>query len=857
MTLRFRARWTSLAIAVLAAALIETPLRAAAGEMSVEQRARQFKQTQRAKLMEGARHRLARARKLAKTKPPAAGSGARRRVPADMREPGGRQGAAQLARDHRFDAPAPERLQANLAPNRQLNNRAGDNPDAGQAEVSIAALGVQAIAAWNDGQGFHTGLSTQGYAYSNDGGQTWIDGGAPPVTGGIGEWTSDPVLTVNEKTGTFYFAALCNPSGSTNGVGVVRGTFVGGVLTWGTPKLVRSVNNSSNFLDKVWVVADSASGNLYVSYTNFTPSANQIDFQIQTDPTNVAAWSTATTISSAGDAGLVQASRPAMGPDGELYVVWAAIGPIDVDFFRVRKSTTAGATFGSQVTAASYFANFGTGAPGFNRGMGITFPSLAVDRSSGPFRGRVYLTWNESINFYNDNLGTSTTVLESESNDLPGTADLFTASQNISGQIGNINDFDYYRFSGAAGQTIICALSESDADLICSFRIFCTDQNSRLAFSDSEANGQALVVFTLPTTGDYFLRVASLTPSSGGPAGTGAYTIDTGFNGAVTERSRDHRDVFTTTSTTGTSWTTPVRASDSPANRDDWLPDVGVSSAGKPYLAWYDWRDAPASICGSGSHTFLTRSEDGGVSWLPGSPVTDVRTDWTNIVSNIAPNQGDYICLFANNDAVYVAWSDGRNSDVDVFMGRVDLAFTAIQVSLAHVSAESDRVQLVWHVAADRPVTTAVYRRTESSDWNVIASPAPNGAGLVEYADRDVAPGSRYGYRLGIDDGQGEVLSGEAWIEVPSTARFALQGARPNPTDRDLWIGFSLAGPEPATLELLDIAGRRVRERAVGTLGAGSHLVNLNDGSPLQPGVYVVRLVQGERSLTARVSVIR
>jgi hypothetical protein len=81
--------------------------------------------------------------------------------------------------------------------------------------------------------------------------------------------------------------------------------------------------------------------------------------------------------------------------------------PFGRDFFRVGKSTNGLTSFGNpEVTADSLFSNFSSGAPGFNRGIGITFPSIAVDRSTGPNRGRVYLTWNEALNFYNDPLPT-------------------------------------------------------------------------------------------------------------------------------------------------------------------------------------------------------------------------------------------------------------------------------------------------------------------------------------------------------------------------------------------------------------------------------------------------------------------
>jgi hypothetical protein len=45
--------------------------------------------------------------------------------------------------------------------------------------------------------------------------------------------------------------------------------------------------------------------------------------------------------------------------------------------------------------------------------------------------------------------------------------------------------------------------------------------------------------------------------------------------------------------------------------------------------------------------------------------------------------------------------------------------------------------------------------------------------------------------------------------------------------------------------------------RSLAGLPAGNHQLRLDDGTRLAPGIYLVRLSHGERSLTARVCVIR
>ena len=83
-----------------------------------------------------------------------------------------------------------------------------------------------------------------------------------------------------------------------------------------------------------------------------------------------------------------------------------------------------------------------------------------------------------------------------------------------------------------------------------------------------------------------------------------------------------------------------------------------------------------------------------------------------------------------------------------------------------------------------------------------------------------------------------------------------LLGCTPNPARNGLHVAFSLADTRAARLELIDLAGRRVRAADVTAFGPGQHSVNLaREGMP-SPGMYWVRLSQGGQTLTTRVAVI-
>jgi hypothetical protein len=90
-------------------------------------------------------------------------------------------------------------------------------------------------------------------------------------------------------------------------------------------------------------------------------------------------------------------------------------------------------------------------------------------------------------------------------------------------------------------------------------------------------------------------------------------------------------------------------------------------------------------------------------------------------------------------------------------------------------------------------------------------------------------------------------------------ASFALRGAWPNPAAGGrLSIAFSLPSGAPATLELIDLLGRRMLSRDVGGLGPGSHVVDLSqEAANLHAGVYAVRLTQAGRSLTTKIAFMR
>jgi hypothetical protein len=70
-------------------------------------------------------------------------------------------------------------------------------------------------------------------------------------------------------------------------------------------------------------------------------------------------------------------------------------------------------------------------------------------------------------------------------------------------------------------------------------------------------------------------------------------------------------------------------------------------------------------------------------------------------------------------------------------------------------------------------------------------------------------------------------------------------------------VWLTLAGDEPARLELLDLAGRRVRTLELSGLAPGLHRVDLAETYSLRPGLYLLRLSQAGRRATGKLIIAR
>jgi len=181
----------------------------------------------------------------------------------------------------------------------------------------------------------------------------------------------------------------------------------------------------------------------------------------------------------------------------------------------------------------------------------------------------------------------------------------------------------------------------------------------------------------------------------------------------------------------------------------------------------------------------------------------------------------------------------------------------ATHLALFSSDARSDRVALVWQGPRAGDLTATIDRHLENESWRRIGVATRDADDRLRYEDRDVVAGERYAYRLGYVASGVERFTTETWVDVPTDAVLALEGLRPNPAVGPLDVSFSLPSALAASIELLDLAGRRVIERQVGSLGPGRHLMRLDPGVPIAPGIYWLRLRQGSQQFLTRAVVMR
>jgi hypothetical protein len=474
------------------------------------------------------------------------------------------------------------------------------------------------VAGYNDTAGSNDrNLGLSGYAYSVDGGTTWIDGGGlPPAISGSGPsdqdgmdtYYGDPSIVVHHATQRFFYASIYElPDGSYN-ISVNRGTFQvaaprtsesqantlclndptktgvadpppGGQerIVWEKPVLaVRptalvggvlvNVDSSPDLLDKPWLSIDQATGTLYLAYTRFAL-------------------------------------------DGETPVELArCVGC-------ARKSSFTGADWDGPFTVVPNepdTANLGA--------VAITTARPGIP--GGP--ARLVVTWFART-FYLAAVGTSGQAGANQTE----------TKQRIGYSYSNDNGRTW---SGDKTIKVVNAQAEP------------------LGYNRGRTSGIANVpAIAVDKGADDGVFTSTETSRTG--FGTVYVTYFSGKD-PLPARSRS-ADVLVSTSTdNGATFGAAVRVNDDPGTTSHLFPTVQVNKKGSVFVGWLDRRNDPANNVLTDAWGSVSR--DGGATFAANKVESDVSTSW-GVRADARPNFGDYNSSDLVGFGTFaMIWADGR-----------------------------------------------------------------------------------------------------------------------------------------------------------------------------------------------------
>ncbi len=251
------------------------------------------------------------------------------------------------------------------------------------------------------------------YFYSFDGGRTWA---VRKLESTYGVW-GDPCI-ISDMRGNFYYFHLSNSytdGGSWLDRIICQRSDDGGI-TFNNGSFMGA--NAPHLQDKEWAAVDNSyspfRNNIYTAWTqcgqknyneegasmNPQDSASNIIFCYSTDAGET--WSQRKRINELSGAECQDAGAttlgvvPCVGLNGEVYLVWASPYGIMLD-----RSTDGGITFfDKDIKVADLPGNFKFPVPGVYRCFG--FPSMACDMSNSNYRGKLYISWCDQSNGYDN-----------------------------------------------------------------------------------------------------------------------------------------------------------------------------------------------------------------------------------------------------------------------------------------------------------------------------------------------------------------------------------------------------------------------------------------------------------------------
>src|SRR5215813_2303222 len=441
---------------------------------------------------------------------------------------GGLTGLKQFGSEIRVAADTPSKLaDSRVSPAGDLDPH--DEPTIAISPVDnrIMVAASKVIVGGNDDP--IRSVSRVAYYSSSDAGSTWASGGlltleTPQTTYQL---ASDPTVAADTE-GNFYLCVLMSSLSSSgkfdNGIYVYKSSDGGRTFSQPLPVFF-DINNTTNpkLLDKPYMIIDTSptspfKNSIYVAWVGIYPLDTPYPQAIRIAHKRPAdsQFSDQQMISHTGQ---IVGPSIATGPNGEIYGAWEGHGGPDTILFNA--STDGGVTFwspigtvpGTDLRIHDYVGALDDNSPqvsipGLRRVN--SFPTIDVDRSNGPNRGKLYIAWAEPFTRTSANSdifllvlpppnGTAPNVLPTPTRIRPSGSSQFFPFLKVDPRTGVIY-VAFYDLAGGGGDSINPFLTTS-TDGGSSFAIPSTlssvPSNPRIQSAIVSANGEGIGI------GDY------------------------------------------------------------------------------------------------------------------------------------------------------------------------------------------------------------------------------------------------------------------------------------------------------------------------------------------------------------------
>jgi hypothetical protein len=171
------------------------------------------------------------------------------------------------------------------------------------------------------------------------------------------------------------------------------------------------------------------------------------------------------------------------------------------------------------------------------------------------------------------------------------------------------------------------------------------------------------------------------------------------------------------------------------------------------------------------------------------------------------------------------------------------------------------------HWGRNAEADLAAYRVYRGSSAGFVPGPSNLLGAQADTGFADSGPAGSY-YKLSAVDRHGNespfaLLAPGGTLDVPGSGAigFALSVPWPNPASREADLTFALPAAGPASLQIYDAQGRRIRSLVRGERSAGrqsAHWDGRDDlGQAVRSGVYFARLVANGRTVDVRFAMTR